>query len=235
MNKYFEKIIENEILFSNLAAKQFSNTENISRENLKNDLGARSSEIRRVISETNKIIDNHITPYIKNPSLLNNELVVEFEELAEKLSGYKENLDTGLSFEMRTAITEYAKSIGDENMFIKNMFFKGLTLFYLDTSLFKPEMSECYEIIISYGDRYEEFDKATRNIIVRAFGNYYISLPNNEIDERFRRFDLAIDFWTNTAQKVDPDFPWNAYFNNVHDNLCSSVISALRIEKMLHM
>ncbi len=232
MDKHFENIIENEKLFSELSAQQFSDKSGITEATIKDVLNIRSIKIRKTISETNKLIEKYVTPYIEHPDLITADIASSLQNLAEKLSGYKENLDNGLAFDIRTALTIYAKKINNLNLYIENLFFKGLSLFYLDSNLFRTEMSNCYEEIISYSNRYAEFDRPTRNIIVRAYGNHYISAHVDDLDDRFRRFDLAIDFWTNTAQKVDPDFPWHLYFRNVEENLCSSVNTALRSENI---
>ncbi len=233
MKKAFEKIIENELLFAELSSKQFSDKSGINRENVKETLAQRGVKIRQIISETNELIEKHITPFLKNPESATHEEALQYQEMAKRLSGYKESIDTGLSYDLRDALTRYAKSINNDEMFIENMFFKGLALFYLDRLIFKGNMSECYDSIIAFSDRYEEFSPETRNLIVRAYGNSYISVENLDIDEIFRRFDRAFDFWTNTAKRIDPEFPWAAYYSNIDENICSSTITVLRSVKCI--
>ncbi len=228
MDIFFDEIINNEKKFSDLASRQFSDKIGVTRENVKEILSKRSIEIRTLINDTNELITKYVTPYVNDYTLLDIKKAKQLQTLAEKLSSYKDNIDNGLAYQIRHTLTEFAKSINDDDMYIENMFYKGLTLFYLDSTLFKQEMSQCYENILALSNRYAQFDKPTRNIIVRAFGNYYISVPKNDLDESFKRFNLAIDFWNNTAKKIDNDFPWNAYHRNVSENTCSGVISALR-------
>ncbi len=231
LREFFEKIIENEVLFSKLSAKQFSDKGDITRDNIKEILSLRGEKIRRIIGNTNELIETYITPFLTNPEASTREEVLEYQELAEKLSGYRESIDTGLSYDLRDALTRYAQHVGDDEMFIENMFFKGLALFYLDRMLFKKDMSVCYSSIIALSDRYEEFSTKARNLIVRAYGNAYISIPHYDIDETFKRFDKAYDFWTNRAKEVDPQFPWEAYYSNMRENMCSSTITVLRSKK----
>ncbi len=233
MKKTFEKIIENELLFVELATSQFSGGKKLKREDVREVLSKRNIEIRNIINETNNLIDEVISPLIKNPTEMSAQNVVELEDIAKRLSGYRESIDTGLCYQLRDALTVYAKSIGDDAMYIRNMFYKGLALFYLDTILFKAEMSDCFDEVIQYSDRYEEFDSETRNLIARAYGNSYISVADLNIDEIFKRYDRAIDFWDNTVKRVDPDFPLKAYYQNLHENLCSSTITALRSERKI--
>ncbi len=233
MRESFFQIIENEIMFSELASKQFSDSTNVGRGNVKQVLEERGAKIRDVISETNALLEMHVNPYLDSPETLTREEAEELQELAEKLSGYKENIDTGLSYDIRVALIKYAEKNSDEQMYIRNMFFKGLALFYLDRMLFRAEMSECYEQVIAFGEHYEKYDSDVRNLIVRAYGNYYISVVDLDITETYRRYDMAIDFWNNRAKPVDPDFPWESYFFNLHENLCSTTITALRSERVL--
>ncbi len=231
MNKIYDQIIEYEKLFAQLAADQFAATDDVVRSNVKTYLSNCGAEIRRIISTTNQLIDQHITPFLKDPTSIDPQRALDLEEFAEKLSGYKESVDSGLSYDIRHALTEYAKLIGDDAMFIRNMFFKGLALFYLETRLFKEEMSACYEAVTAYSDRYTEFDRDTRNLIARAYGNLYISVPNYDLDEMYKRYDNAYNFWTNIAQKHDPDFAWSSFFYNLNENMCSSTVSVLRSSK----
>ncbi len=228
MKRILEKIIENELLFVKLASSQFSGGEELKREDVKATLSKRNIEIRNIINETNNLIDQVITPLIKNPCDMNEQNALELEEFAKRLSGYRESIDAGLCYQVRDALTIYAKSIGDDAMYIRNMFYKGLALFYLDTLLFKDEMSDCFDNVIAYSERYEEFDPEIRNLIARAYGNSYISVANADIIEIHRRYDRALDFWNSTVKRLDPDFPLKAYYQNLHENLCSSTITALR-------
>ncbi len=228
MREVFEKIIEYELKFTELASKQFSDKNGITRENVREVLEQRGVEIRHVIKQTNDLIDQHITPFLKDPEAVTFEQAIEFQEFAEKLSGYKQSIDTGLSYDIRDALTKYAKANGNEAMYIKNMFFKGLALFYLEGTLFKADMSKCYDKVIAFSDRYHEFDRETRNLIARAYGNAYISVADLDLDEIFRRYDRAKNFWENVAMKHDPDFAWEAFFQNLNENICSTTISALR-------
>ncbi len=172
MNKYFNKLIENEKRFTEIAATQFSNIKGITRENLNEVLHERSKEIRDIIANTNDIIEAYITPYTKDPTLLDDAKALELQELSSLLSSYKENIDTGLAYDIRHALTEYAQHSNNESMYIENMFFKGITLLYLDSSLFKKERSACFENIIKFSERYTEFEKPIRNLIVRSYANY---------------------------------------------------------------
>ncbi len=228
LRKEFEKIIGNELFFKELATKQFIGNININRSNVKKVLSERSKRIRRVINETNVLIDEHVMPFLNDPTSISKEEVIEFQEFAEKLSGYRESVDTGLSYDIRSALIEYSEFIKDDELYIHNMFYKGLALFYLDRYIFKPEMSECYGKVLAFSDRYEEFSTDTRNLINRAHGNYYISVADHDVEEIHRRYDIASNFWENVGRKFDPDFPWEAYEHNLHENVCSTTITILR-------
>ncbi len=233
MKDAYNKIIEYELLFTELASKQFSEKEDITRGTVKEALVLRGKKIRKVIADTNILIDEHITPLLTNPESLSPEQAVELKEFAEKLSGYKESIDTGLAYDIRTALAKYAKAVNNDELYINSMFFKGLALFYLETHMFKEEMSQCYDSVIEFSDRYEQFNKETRNLIARAYGNSYISVPDLDIKETYRRYDRAYDFWTTRASKVDPGENWNVFYQNLNENICSTTITALRSDRNL--
>ncbi len=226
MNELYNKLVENEMLFVERSSTQFSDLTGISPETIREELERRGAEIRQIIEDTNLIIEEHITPLLNNPLEMTREQAEHLEDLAAKLSGYRASVDTGLSYNIRHALTEYSRD-RDEAFYIRNMFYKGLALFYLD-AIFKDEMRECYEAVIAFAPKYESFDKDTRNLIARAYGNSYISLHRHKIDEAFSLYDRAIDFWHNTAKRLDPDFPIDNFVRNVYENTCSNVISLLR-------
>ncbi len=227
MNDIYCKLIENERLFVELSTKQFSDTTDVTEETVREVLSERGLEIRAIISETNEIIEKQINPLLNNPRNMSRAQAEELEELAGELSSYKSNVDTGLAYNIRHALTRYSRGV-DDVFFIRNMFYKGITLFYLDTTLFKPDMNECYEEVISFSDRYAELDSGSKNIICRAYGNAYLSVEKIQIDELFRMYDRAVSFWTDTAKVVDPDFPLHIYLRNMHENLCAAVLTLLR-------
>ncbi len=231
MKKILEKIIENELLFVKLASTQFVKDETIDRKDVKSFLSRRNVEIRNVIDETNSLIDEIIMPFINNPIEISEKHAEELEEFAQRLSGYRESIDTGLCYQIRNALVKYAEHTGNDAMYIRNMFYKGLALFYLDSYLFKAEMSDCYDNVMLFSDRYEEFDKDTRSLIARAYGNSYISVASADIDEIYNRYDRALKFWNTTVKKFDPDFSLKAYYQNLHENTCSTTITALRSER----
>ncbi len=234
MKDQFAKIIEHELRFKEMATKQFMADSSVNRSNVKQYLANHSKEIRRVIHTTNQIIDQYVAPFLKDPGAVSKEQALQFQDFAAQLSGYRESIDTGLAYDIHHALTEYALEHNDDKIYIHNMFYKGLTLFYLDRLIFKPEMSECYSKVIAFADRYVHCDRASRNLIARAHGNYYISVNNSDIDEIYRRYDRAEYFWNHIGCRVDPDFPWHAYIQNLHENLCSTTITTLRSGQYNH-
>ncbi len=228
MKKEYLQIIEYEKQFSEISASQFSNSEEVTRENVKDVLLKRSSFAREIITKTNKIIDEHVSPFLNNPSTINEKEELELTEFCEVLSNYRQNIDTGLCAQIRNVLAELALQNGNEELYIKHKFFEGLALFHLDVGLFRKQRNDCYKQIIDYSYKYTQFSEETRNLIVRAYGNYYICEPNMDIDEIYKRFDLARDFWNNTAKKHDKHFNWYAFEINLNENICISTLTVLR-------
>ncbi len=238
MRDIYEKILNNEQEFKHLTVSQFSCPDGITRDTIYDVLRKRGEIIRVNINETNTLIKEHITPYLKDPATIDEQIAQELIEFAESLLNYKKNIDAGLSYEIRHALSEYALKIKNDELFIENKFFEALCLFYLDTQVFKEDRNNCYEQIIAYADRYKSFSKPTRNFIARAFGNYYTCIStviNPDLEEIYRRYDLALSFWDNPAKVFDPDFPWEAFYLNLHENLCATTLSFLRSDDNCHL
>ncbi len=227
MTFIYNKIIDLEKEYALLSKDQFKKKD-VTRETVKYELEKSSEELRQISFKVKDILNEHVYPYLKEPTTISKEIAVSLEELAEKLSGYGERVDTGLSYDIRCALIEYAKYIGDEELLIRNLFFKGLCMFFLNKELFNESMSNCYDEIISLSSKYESFSKETRNLIVRAYGNAYVSVPSLYIHRFFKNTDSAKDFWKNTAQKVDPDFNWEAFYYNIDENTCTMCATYLR-------
>ncbi len=229
MKAAFEEIIRLEKEYADLTKKQFTNEGNsINKQNIRHYLDNCCDELRNVALSVSNLMEAHVFPYLRNPEIITPKIAEDLDEFADALSGYSSRLDTGLSHEIRVALTSYALIIDDEEFYIKNLFFTGLCLFFLNKELFNEKMLECYLKITAFAPKYKQFDKTTRNFIVRAFGNCYVSIPYENIDKFFFYIDKALYFWKNTAEKVDPDFNWSAFYNNVDDNICSIGISYIR-------
>ncbi len=227
MQNICDKIIENEELYNEISHKQFDDATGITRENVKEVLFGRAVKVRDIINETNKLIKTHLEPIFKDPTILNYQDAVILQNFAEKLSGYTSDLDTGLAYQVRKAVAEYAKYINDDEMFITNSFFKGLSLLTLGADDFKDEMFATYLAITKYEDRYESFEKPIRSLIVRAFGNLYVSVKKFDFDKYFLIVDKARAFW-GKAELIDPDFPWERFYLNITTNICAKCISNIR-------
>ncbi len=229
MRKEYNELIQLEQEYEQFSKAQFKNEDNsVTRENVKEILRSRSENLQEVGRKASAILNDFIYPYIKDPNLINPELARELEEFAEKLSGYSDRIDTGLSCDIRDALVKYAKIINDDELYIRNLFHKGVCLLFLSKALFHEEMLSCYTEIISFASKYETFSKDTRNLIVRAFGNCYVSVKQGDIYTFFEYIDKAKNFWENTGKKIDPDFRWEAFYANIDENICSTGITYLR-------
>ncbi len=229
MKEIYKELIDLEKKYAQMSKNQFINKdEKVTRENVVDTLKASNKELQTIGSKVGAILKEYIYPYIENPALLNSQKADELEEFAENLSNYTNKIDTGLAFDIRDAIAKYSKEINDEERYIRNLFYKGVCLLFLSKAIFHKEMHECYKEIVSFKDKYESFSKDTRNIIIRAFGNCYVSILNDNIYTFYEYVDKAKDFWENVGKKIDPDFRWNAFYANIDENVCSMSTTYLR-------
>ncbi len=235
MKKIFDKIINNELLYAELEEAQFSNAHEVTRENVKQVLMKRGERLRELIAETNGLIFEHISPVLKHPEReLDDEKALMYEEFAKKLSDYRENIDTGLAFDVRIAVCKYAKATGNDALYIRNAFFGALALFYLQQELFEEDLKDMFYSVMEYSDRYETFERPERELIAKSFANFCINSYKGYIDKRYENIKNAEDFWNNTAKKIDPDINWGAYFMNLNENFITHGFSVLRSGKRAH-
>ncbi len=226
MNDNSKKLLELEQKYIELSANQFGGE--ITRDNIVFTIAKHAGEIKDIMRGTNELIDNYIQPYNKNPETLPPELVSEFEELAAELSSHAGQKDTGLAFLLRDILVRYAKHIGDTALYITNLFGRALALFYLQNALFRERYLKDYIEIRSFGARYAEFDKPVRNIIVRAYANVYVAYAKLDYGDFMDAIEETRHFWRHVAQPLDPDFPWEAYFLNIDENMCTASMNRIR-------
>ncbi len=228
MRKEFLDIMDSEIEYFDIANDQFSDAKGITRKNVEQVLKDRGTKLREKINHINETIKLSVVPFLEEPTRFSREEVLEFDAFADKLSGYVENIDRGLAFDIREAIIIYAEDKKDDELLIKNLFYKGLIIHYMAPKLYKKEAEECYEKIISYADRYESFKKETRNLIAKSFANRCLNSGYGDFKHKSYKVKKAKDFWENVAMKVDPDFPWDAFFWNINENFVTSGLTIMR-------
>ncbi len=226
MHGFCKELLDLEKRYIELCETQFSGT--VERFEVKSIVMQRADAIREVMLKTNSLIHENIKPYLLNPEMLNLELAESFEELATELSSHQAQIDAGLAFELREAIGVFYKKTNNVEAYIRNAYWKGITAFYFDAEIMNEAYKQSCEEVVQFVDLYDKFDEETRKYIVRAYGNLYVSAAKQGITEFFTQVERVLYFWEHIARLRDPHFPWEAFYTNLHDNICSRIMPSLR-------
>lgn len=177
------------------------------------------------------------------------------EDFAQHLAYFMRQEDNTLSHLVHRRLLEKARQQGDLDAQIKESYFCGLTLYYLNKTsaqyhinLFTRQVREYFAFGGAYLDRLEDFGPETQGFIIRSFGNirlgydvisdstsaYYAA--NEDDQEECMRITLALPgiFSDPALQAKAPEFNWTACLSSVHLNV-TTYLTWLRQKKHLEL
>ncbi|MCL2574960.1 MAG: hypothetical protein FWE33_00875 [Defluviitaleaceae bacterium] len=210
----------------------------LSKEGLMEFLQMRAAQNAEIMEDNIVIINNHLTPLLKNPHNIAIAQADTLFELAKKLFALEVSLDGSLAFEIHKALIANAKHNNDIDRAVRSQYFAGIILQHFNRYLSQRANSEnfalnaakYFEDAAVHRHNYQNIDnKETRMYINRCLGNIYVATAvlrhNWEYKEAseifFNAVDTAIDFWNREdIRAVDPDFPWEMFITNAHQNVC---------------
>lgn len=217
-----------------LNVQQFSTIENeklppnLSRDEVLHLLQQRAIRNRTVMQTVNALIDEHLQPVFQNPYGLSDEEADAYAAFADKLFSMRVNLDMGLSYPIHMALLKRARKNDDIDRIVYHSYWCGLISHRWDLPAFSDWAEAHFLEAVSFLDRYAEIEnKQTRMTLNRCLGNVYVAISSKRhVDDDYTRFfeavDRALRFWGDPkVQALDPDFPWDAFVNNSHQNVCS--------------
>ena len=182
------------------------------------------------IHEENSQILNEVL-FSKEADILTEEEVSQLSELAEALFRFNRSLDTGIAYRIHKLLYTYAQYHKDIDQMIRELYYQGITLFYLNVKdgsqnldLFHKQIGEYFRMGASYLERYEELkNPQTRNYILRCLGNIKYGLSNSEGDDSaywadyMKCFNNAMEvFESPYYRQMNPEFPWDTYVYSMH-------------------
>ncbi len=177
------------------------------------------------------------------------------EDFAQHLAYFMRQEDNTLSYLLHRRLLEKARQQGNLDDQIKQSYFCGLTLYYLNKTsthyhinLFTKQVREYFAFGGAYLDRLEDFASETQSYIIRSFGNirlgydalsdadsaYYAA--NEDEHEECMRITLALPgiFSDPALQAKAPQFNWTACLASVHLNV-TTYLTLLRQKKHLEL
>lgn len=211
-------------------------TEDQSLQAIRNN-AARLYEIHQ---ENNQILKEIL--FSKKADTLTEEEASQLSELAATLFHFNRSLDTGIAYRVHQLLYAYGQYHGDTDLMIKELYYQGITLFYLnvkedsqDVSLFQDQIGEYFRKGAAYLEQYEDLENhQTRNYILRCLGNVKYGLyseQGNEVaywqayEECFNRAMAIIE--SDHYRQMEPEIPWDTYAYTMHYDR-TKFLSALR-------
>lgn len=217
-------------------AKRFAQRESerlpcgLSRDEVFDLLHRRAGENRRLMGETNRVIRESLRPVLDHPFGLTDGEADVFAEFAQELYTLSRSIDIGLAFPLHEALLKRARARGDRGRILRHLYWLGMIQMQWDARMFVGEAIDSFEEAAAYRREYFTFaDRETRLLINKCVGNRYVALsgmrtvdPEGAYEPFMRAIDEARAFWSDPAVRaLDPDFPWDAFMLNSHQNICA--------------
>jgi hypothetical protein len=171
------------------------------------------------------------------PESLTETEAEELFEFTNELCHYARGPDTGAAHLVHHLLYEYAKSRGDRNMEIRELYFLGLTLNYLNLktegiNAFGEKVCSYFRRAATYFDQYDQIeDEQTRDYLIRSLGNCKLGDPRiqggNGSDEGYNMlagypiyrqyFEAAMRVIQSPRYRaMNPNLPWDSYAYAMH-------------------
>lgn len=227
MTEKMELYIQNAMKFaSNARSKEEGFLDAIT---LFNHLSQISDNNKLIYKENRILFDELLSKEAFNPFELNEENYHQYFTFAQRLFNFTNKIDLGGAYEIYSLLVTYARFNNDIDKLICNLYWKGITLFYLGGSLFIKEMIEIFKEVVSYKGSYHAIEnKETRRYFSRSYGNYYMVMimnrhnENLDFEEAFKLSNEILAFWNDPlVLQRDPDFDYETFKINIHVNTLS--------------
>lgn len=238
MEHLYQRYVDNLIEAYGLIKPGFK--PNMTEEQFLQAIRENATRIYEIHTNNNQILNEVL--FSKKADTLTEEEVSQLSELAEALFHFNRSLDTGIAYRIHQLIYTYAQYHEDIDLMIRELYYQGITLFYLNikddsqkVDLFHKQIGEYFRMGASYLERYEELkNPQTRNYILRCLGNIKYGLSNSQDDDSdywtayMKCFNKAMEvFESPHYRQMNPEIPWDSYVYTMHYDR-TKFLSALR-------
>lgn len=227
MNILYQKYIDNLIAAHGLLKPRLKS--NMTEEQSLQTIHDNATRLYGIHQENNRILQDVL--FSRRADTLTGEEASGLSEFAEELFHFNRSLDTGVAYYIHRLLYEYARYHEDIDLMIKELYYQGITLFYLnvreddqDVNLFQDRIGEYFRLGASYLDRYEKLENSqTRQFILRCLGNVKYGLHNVEGEEAadwkayMECYSRAMAiFESERYRQMNPEIPWDTYAYTMH-------------------
>lgn len=241
MKALYQKYVDNLADACSLAKPRVS--PEMSREQVIEAIRDCAGRIHRLHQENDRILQEIL--FSKTAEELTAEEAGDLYELAGALFRFNRSPDVGIAYRIHKLLYAYAQYHGDEDMIVRELYFQGITLFYLNVrdsdlgvNLFLNEIGGFFRAGAAYLDRYDELrNPATRSYIIRCLGNIKYGIESfhggthslaEGWGEYMECFDRSMKIMTSPRfQEMNPEIPWDSFIYTMHYDR-TQFLSALR-------
>lgn len=160
----------------------------------------------------------------------------QLSQLADQLFSFQRSPDVGIAHYIHKLLYAYARYRQDRDLMVRELYFLGVTLMYMNvshaqlgTDLYVEQIGAYFREGASFLDQYDELkNQETRAYIIRCLGNIKHGIRNRAKDSR--AFDINND-WDDYMKvfektmsivqspryrQMDPEIPWDNFIYSMH-------------------
>jgi len=194
-------------------------------------------KMRRLCVENNSLLDALV--FSRTPETLSPQDVQELSAAASKLFQNAKSIDVGISYHIHQLLYGYARLRQDRDMTIRELYYLGMTSFYLNLKIAPMGINVLKETIdgyfsqgAAYFSQWEEISsEETRGYIVRCMANRNLTVPRDpdpsSISEGISADGIYRRYMKNFRQTMDvvlspyyrdqnPGIPWDSFVYAMH-------------------
>lgn len=227
MECLYQRYVDNLTAAQGLLKPQFE--PDMTEEQSLQSIRENATRLYEIHQDNNQILREIL--FSRKADTLTEEEASQLSELAEALFHFNRSPDTGIAYRIHQLLYSYAKYHDDIDLMIRELYYQGITLFYLDVQdesqyvcLFQKQIGEYFRMGASYLERYEELkNPQTRNYILRCLGNIKYGLSYSPDDESaywtayMKCFNSAMAvFESPHYRQMNPETPWDTYVYTMH-------------------
>lgn len=193
-----------------------------------------AEELARLHRENDAILGEIL--YSRSADTLTEEEAAALRELADALFNYNRSPDVGIAYRIHQLLYAYAERLEDPDGMVRELYFQGITLFYLNVresngqiNLFGDQIGAYFRAGAAWFAQYEQLTSPeTRAYIIRCMGNAKYGLPLEKLDgstEDVRSLWQAYQevFLQTMAvvqdpryREMNPEIPWDSFCYTMH-------------------
>ena len=227
MERLYQRYVDNLTAVQGLLKPRFE--PNMTEEQSLQAIRENAMHLYEIHQENNQILKEIL--FSRKADSLTEEEASQLSELAEALFHFNRSPDTGIAYRIHQLLYAYAQYHEDIDLVIRELYYQGITLFYLNikdesqhVDLFQKQIGEYFRMGASYLERYEELkNPQTRNYILRCLGNikYGLSYPPDDESAYWTAYMKCFNsamavFESPHYRQMNPEAPWDTYVYTMH-------------------